>query len=77
MLKYLKYGNEYDNYIVPIIGFSATPLREVKDCDKKLKDIYSIDNQYLNVISNYTLIDGIKDEIILPFKHYIIENTKL
>jgi len=42
-----------------------------------LKDIYSINiNSGLNIISNYTLIDGIKDEIILPFKHYIIENTK-
>ena len=31
MLKYLKYNN---NLIIPIIGFSATPLRQVKNADK-------------------------------------------
>jgi hypothetical protein len=70
MLQYLKYFN---GILVPIIGFSATPLREVKNADKQLVDIYSYDGS-LNIISNYTLIDGIKDGIILPFKHYIIEN---
>lgn len=72
MLQYLKYFN---GILVPIIGFSATPLREVKNADKQLVDIYSYDDS-LNIISNYTLIDGIKDGIILPFKHYIIENKE-
>lgn len=59
-----------------IIGFSATPLRPKSINSKKyLCDIFSKtfdedDEKELNIISTYNLIDGIKDDIILPF--YII-----
>lgn len=67
---------------VHFIGFSATPLRGKSD--KKLVDIFSTNmnvnavNNKLNVISTYSLLDGIRDEIILPFKfHYVeVEDTK-
>lgn len=68
MLKWFKY-----NVNASIIGFSATPLRQTKNSAKQLIDIYSIDKEHLNIISNYTLIDALKDGIILPFKHIIIE----
>ena len=76
MFKWFKYSN---NIICPIIGFSATPLRETKKSANQLSDIFSnsltssIDNK-LNLISNYTLIDGLTDRIVLPFKHIIVEN---
>ena len=76
MFKWFKYGN---NLICPIIGFSATPLRETKKSANQLSDIFSnsltssTDNK-LNLISNYTLIDGLTDRIVLPFKHILIEN---
>ena len=73
MLKWLKYGSNND-LIISIIGLSATPLRQAKNADKQLIDIYSIDKDLgLNIISNYTLIDALKDNIVLPFKHIIIE----
>lgn len=76
MFKWFKYS---DNQICPIIGFSATPLRETKKSANQLSDIFSngltssTDNK-LNLISNYTLIDGLTDRIVLPFKHIIVEN---
>lgn len=68
MLKWFKYNDH-----ASIIGFSATPLRQTKNSAKQLIDIYSIDGKHLNIISNYTLIDALKDGIVLPFKHVIIE----
>lgn len=65
MLKYFKDKN------INIIGFSATPLRPVKGADDKLAEIFSYNNK-LNIISSYTLFGGIRDNIILPFRHYII-----
>lgn len=76
MFKWFKYNN---NHIKPVIGFSATPLRETKKSANQLSDIFSnsltssTDNK-LNLISNYTLIDGLMDRIVLPFKHIIVEN---
>jgi len=67
------------NLICPIIGFSATPLRDTKKSSNQLSDIFSngiksSPNNKLNLISNYTLIHGLTDQIVLPFKHIIIEN---
>mgnify|MGYP000504183963 CR=1 FL=1 len=65
-----------EEYKISIIGFSATPLRNIKESDKKLREIFSKENdeeKRLNIISCYDLIDGIKDEIILPPKYYNIE----
>jgi superfamily II DNA or RNA helicase len=76
MLKWLKYGNNLaspNNRIKSIIGFSATPLRPYKNVDKYITDIYSLQDNKLNIISNYTMIDALKDSIILPFKHIILE----
>jgi hypothetical protein len=70
MLKWLKYNNDS---ITPIIGYSATPLRPTKNVNQYIRDIYSIHNNKLNIISNYTLIDALQDDIVLPFKHIIIE----
>ncbi|ARF11867.1 type III restriction enzyme, res subunit [Klosneuvirus KNV1] len=71
-LKFLKYKKK-----VPIIGFSATPLRpkaEVKLCDifSKTFDINK-KNKKLNIISTYNLVDAIQDEVILPFKYICVE----
>jgi superfamily II DNA or RNA helicase len=73
MLKWLKYGINNPNRIKSIIGFSATPLRPYKNVDKYITDIYSFNDNKLNIISNYTMIDALKDGIILPFKHVILE----
>lgn len=74
MLRKIKYEQK-----IPIIGFSATPLRE--RAENKLIDIFSKtfdDNQpkSLNIISMYDYISATKDEITLPFKIYSIEVKK-
>ena len=86
MFRWFKYGSlenkvclNTNNLIIHIIGFSATPMRETKKSSNQLKDIFSDSsesspNNKLNLISNYTFIDGLIDRIILPFKHIIIEN---
>ena len=67
VLKKIKYDKK-----VPIIGFSATPLRD--GADKKLCDIFSKDkDKKLNVISTYDLIDAMHDGIVLPFKLNYVE----
>ena len=71
--------NPNSNLICPIIGFSATPLRDTKKSSNQLSDIFSDSTtsspkNKLNLISNYTLIHGLTDKIVLPFKHIIIEN---
>ena len=60
-----------------IQGFSATPLRPVKNASDQLLKVYG-ENPYdeerneLNIISNYDMIKALKDGIILPFVHTII-----
>lgn len=62
---------------VHFIGFSATPLRN--RADFKVVDIFSSgldindNNKKLNVLSTYSLLDAIRDDIILPFKFHYIE----
>ena len=69
------YETLYDmkyNYKKHIIGFSATPLREIKGAEDKLKDIFSkgLDpkekNKTANIISTYDYMDALIDDIILP-----------
>ena len=58
---------------IHIIGFSATPVKSDKKSKDNLKHIYSNNgDDKINLISNYTLIDALKDNIVLPFKHYIL-----
>jgi superfamily II DNA or RNA helicase len=58
---------------LPIIGFSATPLRESKNSIIHLKEFFGNGN-IINIISSYTLMDGIHDNIILPFKYHLVNS---
>jgi superfamily II DNA or RNA helicase len=75
VIKKIKY-----DFNVPIIGFSATPLRE--KAEEKLKDIFSKSfdkdekNKKLNIISNYDFINAIKDNVILPPYYILCEVNK-
>ena len=66
-------------YLISIIGLSATPLRE--KADKKLIDIFcktinkNEPNKKLNLISSYDMFECIKDGITLS-PHYTIVETK-
>lgn len=72
ILKHLKYKLR-----IPIIGFSATPLRpkaETKLCDIFSKNMDpSNKNPKLNIISQYGLINAIQDGIVLPLNYHFIE----
>jgi superfamily II DNA or RNA helicase len=59
-------------YKCPIIGYSATPLREADKSRENLLKIFG-ENNKLNIISNYSLFDAIKDDKVLPFKYHLIE----
>lgn len=59
---------------IPIIGYSATPLREVKGAEHQLIDIFGNDDGRLNVIATYDLINGLQDGTILPFKFYLYKS---
>lgn len=60
-----------------IVGFSATPLRTGKYDKPKLLEIYGINNE-LNLITNYSMINAIEQELILPpvFHWYNLDNYK-
>ncbi len=64
------------NNNIPIIGFSATPLRTGKTDGEfnkdKLIEIFSTnnDNKKLNLITDYNMIFSIQNELILPPKFY-------
>lgn len=47
---------------VPIIGFSATPIRTYKNSLPKLLEIYN----KLNILTNYNMIFSISNDLILP-----------
>jgi superfamily II DNA or RNA helicase len=71
--KFLKYC--YDKEI-PIVGFSATPLRTGKNEISKLLEIYGNNNK-LNLLTDYNMIYAIeKDLILCPefYWYYINEN---
>lgn len=77
LLKTVKYTHK-----VPIIGFSATPLRD--RADDKVKDIFSTcmdldkkpSTKKVNIISHYDLMMAISDEIVLPFTCEYVEIKK-
>ena len=55
------------NNNVPIIGFSATPVRAGKNDLDKLRDIYGKkDGKTLNLLTNYNMIYSISKDLILP-----------
>lgn len=65
--------------IVPIIGFSATPVRAGKNDLGKLIEIYSKeDGQILNILTDYNMIYSISKDLILPpeFHWYQFESYK-
>jgi len=47
---------------VPIVGFSATPIRTQKNSLSKLLEIYN----KLNILTNYNMIYSISNDLILP-----------
>ena len=62
---------------IPFIGFSATPLRDTnKNSMTNLIKFFSKDNNKLNIISSYTLMDAIKDNIVLPFKYHLVQSSE-
>lgn len=64
---------KYDHKI-PIIGFSATPIRPTKASEQNVKNIFSktddrdTEKKKINLIYSYDLLQGIKDEIVLPYR---------
>ena len=67
------------NNNVPIIGFSATPVRAGKNDLEKLKEIYGKeDGETLNLLTNYNMIYSISKDLILPpeFHWYQFETFK-
>jgi superfamily II DNA or RNA helicase len=69
------------NYKIPIIGLSATPLRD--KADKKVIDIFCKNtnkndkNKKLNLISSYDMFECIKDNITLPPHYTFMEINKM
>lgn len=64
---------------IPIVGFSATPLRTGKYDKTRLLEIYSKeDSNELNLLTNYNMIYAINKKLILPpeFHWYQLESTK-
>jgi superfamily II DNA or RNA helicase len=57
---------------IPIVGFSATPLRTGHDDKAKLLEIYgkSDNPEELNLLTNYNMIYAISKELILPPEFY-------
>jgi superfamily II DNA or RNA helicase len=69
MIKEMKYDHE-----IPILGFSATAIRDTKQSEKRVLDILSKSfdeddhDKKINMIYSYDLLQGIKDEIVLPYR---------
>ena len=55
---------------VKIVGFSATPLRTGKHDKTKLLQIYSNEQNELNLLTNYNMIYAISRNLILPPEFY-------
>ena len=51
-----------------ILGLSATPMRTNKKAQQKTHEIFSLDNQNVNILFSFDLFKGIQTETILPFK---------
>jgi hypothetical protein len=57
-------------YKIPIVGFSATPLRTGKNDKDKLLEIYGDSEGYLKLLTNYNMIYAIHQNLILPPEFY-------
>jgi superfamily II DNA or RNA helicase len=53
---------------VPIVGFSATPVKSNENDRQRLSDIYGI-----NFLTNYNIIYSIKKKLILPPEFHLFE----
>ncbi len=58
------------DFKIPIVGFSATPLRTGKNDKEKLLDIYGDDNNNLNLATNFNMIYAVSQKLILPPEFY-------
>jgi hypothetical protein len=58
------------SYGIPIVGFSATPLRTGKNDKSKLLEIYGDENNLLKLLTNYNMIYAIQQDLILPPEFY-------
>ena len=71
------------NYNIPIIGFSATPIRNTAKSDKHVIQIFSKSdkinekNKKINLIYSYDLLQGIKDDIVLPYRIECVKINKI
>ena len=61
---------ECKKFKIPIVGFSATPLRTGKDDKPKLIEIYGNNEGKLNLATNYNMIYAIERDLILPPEFY-------
>lgn len=60
---------------IPIVGFSATPLRTGKNDKEKLLEIYGKNNK-LSLATNYNMIFAISKQLILPPEFYWYQINK-
>lgn len=71
------------NYNISIIGFSATPIRNTAKSDKHVIQIFSKSdkinekNKKINLIYSYDLLQGIKDDIVLPYRIECVKINKI
>ena len=75
----LKYTNN-----IHIIGFSATPIRDTIKSENNVIQIFTksnkIDNKNkknINLIYSYDLLQGIKDDIVLPYRIECVKINKI
>lgn len=78
----------FKNKSIPIIGFSATPIRTGSKQIEKLCNIYSDENNKINLLSDFSFIKAIENKLIVkpvfhwfPFnsneKKYEVNNTDI
>lgn len=72
-----KFLTNFHQKDIPIVGFSATPIRTGRNDLVELNKIYGIDNS-LNLLTDYNLIYAISKNLVLPpeFYWYHIETNK-
>lgn len=69
IIEKMKYDHE-----IPVIGFSATAIRDTKKSEEKVINILSksfdrdTKDKKINLIYSYDLLQGIKDEVVLPYR---------
>jgi superfamily II DNA or RNA helicase len=58
---------------IPIVGFSATPIRSIKKDEDKILDIYGNNKNKLNLLTDYNMINAIDKNLILPPEFFWFE----